>query len=190
MAVQPRSGAESIQFPDPVGKAEAIYTLHSEVAMLPRSFPSLKEASFKVAFAEDFTRKMRFLVELGFASREKLVHDVSPREFLLAIAAKQPLSDAEPRDCDVLQVLAKGEKDGRTVNGLAQSIILPHPDWKIAAGSLDTGVPLSIGAQMLAKGMIQTPGVLCPELGVPPEAFFQELERRGIRVTIDLQGRD
>jgi saccharopine dehydrogenase (NAD+, L-lysine-forming) len=186
VAVQPMSGAEIIQFPDPVGKAEAIYTLHSEVAMLPRSFPSLKEASFKVAFAEDFTRKMRFLVELGFASRDKMMHDVSPREFLLAMAAKQPTSDSEPRDCDVLQVIAKGEKAGKSVNGLSQSIILPHPDWKIAAGSLDTGVPLSIGAQMLANGTIQTPGVLCPEIDVPQEAFFKELARRGIKVSFNM----
>lgn len=184
VAVAPMSGAEIIPFPDPVGKAEAIYTLHSEVAMFPRSFQELKEASFKVAFAEDFTKKMRFLVQLGFASREKLVGDVSPREMLLAVAEKQPIPDSEPRDCDVLQVMAKGSKAGKEVTGLGESIILPHPQWKMAAGSLDTGVPLSIAAQMLAQGKIHDSGVLCPETAVPQEAFFRELERRGIQVKI------
>jgi saccharopine dehydrogenase-like NADP-dependent oxidoreductase len=183
-AVPPMSGAETIQFPAPVGKAEAIFTLHSEVAMFPRSFPGLKEASFKVAFAKDFTEKMKFLVELGFASREKISRDVSPREMLLAVASRQQVPESEPRDCDVLRVIAKGTKAGKDVTGVAESIILPHPQWKMAAGSLDTGVPLSIAAQMLAKNRITGAGVLCPEVSVPQDEFFQELKRRNIEVRI------
>ena len=30
-------------------------------------------------------------------------------------------------------------------------IVLPHPEWKVAAGSLDTGVPLSIAGQLLGQ---------------------------------------
>jgi len=184
MPVAPMSGSEIIEFPAPVGRMEALYTLHSEVAMFARSFPGLKEASFKVAFPEDFVRKVSFLVQLGFASREKLIRDVSPREMLLKLAASQKPVDSEPRDCDVLQVFLSGEKEGKSIRGFAESIILPHPVWKMAAGSLDTGVPLSITGQMLARRQITTPGVLCPETSVPREAFFQELERRGIRISL------
>ena len=180
--VRPMSGLETIQFPAPVGKMQALYTLHSEVAMFPRSFPSLKEASFKVAFPEQFTQKVKFLVELGFASREKVVRDVSPREMLLALSAKQTAIDSEPQDCDALRVHAKGIKNGRMVEAMAESVILPHPKWKIAAGSLDTGVPLSIVGQMLARGEIKQAGVMCPETSVPADAFFAELEKRGIQV--------
>ena len=60
--------------------------------------------------------------------------------------------------------------------------VLPHLAWKIAAGSLDTGVPLSVVGQMLARGTISEPGVLCPETSVPSDLFFAELERRGMRV--------
>ncbi len=182
--VPPMSGSEIIDFPQPVGRMEALYTLHSEVAMFARSFPGLKEASFKVAFPEDFVRKISFLVQLGFASREKLIHDVSPREMLLKLAASQSPIDSEPRDCDVLQVFVSGEKDGKPIRGFAESIIRPHPVWKIAAGALDTGVPLSIAGQMLANNQITKPGVLCPETSVPREDFFRELERRGIRISL------
>ncbi len=187
VAVPPMSGEETIDFPDPVGKMQAIYTLHSEVAMFPRSFPSLREASFKVAFPEDFTNKMRFLVELGFASREKILRDVSPREMLIALTAKQPAPDAEPKDCDVIRVHAKGVKNGKPVEAMAESIILPHPEWRVAAGTLDTGVPLSIVGQMLAKREINAPGVLCPEIAVPAERFLQELARRGITVRFEMR---
>ena len=50
-----------------------------------------------------------------------------------------------------------------------------------------TGVPLAIGALMLARGEIHTPGVFGPEACIDPEAFLSELERRGVAVH-DLTG--
>ncbi len=180
-AVPPMSGREEIEFPEPVGRAEALYTLHSEVAMFPRSFPGLREASFKVAFEPEFTKKVAFLVELGFTSREK-IGGVSPREMLLEVAARQSVPPGDPQDCDVLRVDLTGSQGGRTVHRQAEMVVLPHPDWKVAAGSLDTGVPLSIAGQLLAAKTIATPGVLCPETAVPTELFFEMLARRHMRV--------
>jgi saccharopine dehydrogenase-like NADP-dependent oxidoreductase len=179
-AVPPMSGEETIAFPEPVGEARAFYTLHSEVAMFPRSFPNLKEASFKVAFEPEFTRKVRFLVELGFASRDRLPSGASPRETLLALAAQQPALGGEPNDCDVLRVDVTGRRGGQKVSSRAEMTVLPHPEWKFGAGALDTGVPLSIAAQMLARREITQAGVLCPETAVPEGPFFRELERRGM----------
>jgi lysine 6-dehydrogenase len=181
VAVPPMSGRETIEFPPPVGRAEALYTLHSEVAMFPRSFPGLREASFKVAFEPAFTEKVRFLVELGFASREKLSGGLSPRETLLALAARQQVPAGDPNDCDALRVDLRGHKDGKRIDRRGDMTVLPHPVWKIAAGSLDTGVPLSIAGQLLASRTIRTPGVLCPETAVPGELFFEMLERREMR---------
>jgi saccharopine dehydrogenase-like NADP-dependent oxidoreductase len=182
-AVPPMSGAETIDFPAPVGRAEAIYTLHSEVAMFPRSFPALRDASFKVAFEPGFVEKMRFLVELGFASRERAA-GVSPRDVLLELAARQPAPAAPgpPNDADHLRVELAGRKDGRRVERRADLTVTPHAGWGAAAGALDTGVPLSIAGQLLASRAIAAPGVLCPETAVPHELFFEMLERRGMRV--------
>lgn len=179
-AVPPGSGREEIEFPTPVGRVEAFYTLHSEVAMFPRSYPGLREASFKVAFEPDFTAKMRFLVELGFASREQLEGGCSPRAILLALAAGQPRVEGDPDDCDVLRVDVTGTKSGHPTIRRGEMTVLPHREWKMAAGSLDTGVPLSVVGQMLANGKISEPGVLCPETAVPSDLFFEELSRRGM----------
>jgi saccharopine dehydrogenase-like NADP-dependent oxidoreductase len=190
-AVAPMSGQETIEFPPPVGKMQAIYTLHSEVAMFPRSFPDLREASFKVAFPAEFTEKVRFLVQLGFASRDKLVGDISPRQMLLAVVGKQQApADSEPRDCDVLRVHARGEKNGRSVSAMAECIVMPDKQRGIAAGSLDTGVPLSIVGQMLARGEIRERGVLCPETCVPQKQFFEELTKRGMHARIEQDHRE
>ncbi len=181
-AVPPMSGTETIDFGPPVGSMEALYTLHSEVAMFPRSFPGLREASFKVAFEREFTRKVAFLVELGFASRERLPSGSTPREVLLALAARQTVPPGEPADCDVLRVDVEGRTEGRVVRRRGELTVLPHPRWRVAAGSLDTGVPLSIAGQLLASRTIAAPGVLCPETAVPHELFFEMLERREMRI--------
>lgn len=186
--VPPRSGEEEIDFPPPVGRMRAIYTLHSEVAMFARSFSGLTGASFKVAFEPRFMEKMRFLVELGFASREPRAGGVSPRQMLLALGADQAKPAGTPDDCDCLRVDLAGEIDGRPVRRRGESLIGPHRQWGFGAGALDTGVPLSIAGVLLAEGAVAAPGVLCPETALPFERFFAELERRGIRVAFSEQG--
>lgn len=180
--VPPRSGEEEIEFPAPVGKMRAIYTLHSEVAMFERSFQGLAEASFKVAFEPTFMEKVRFLVELGFADREPRVAGASPRQMLLAVAAAQPRPQGEPDDCDVLRVDLTGERGGQIVRRRGESIIESHREWGFGAGALDTGVPLAIAGRLLAEGAIAAPGVHCPETVLPFERFFAELRERGIPV--------
>jgi saccharopine dehydrogenase-like NADP-dependent oxidoreductase len=150
--------------------------------MFPRSFSGLREASFKVAFDPEFVARLRFLVELGFASRDALAGGASPREMLLAVAARQPAPSGPPRDADHLRVSLAGRRDGRRVERQADLTVTPHERWGVAAGALDTGVPLSIAGQLLASRAIAAPGVLCPETAVPHELFFEMLERRGMRV--------
>jgi len=60
--VEPLSGKAARDFPEPIGRAEGIYTLHSELATLPASFPSLQEASFRLSLPEGLVEK---LLELG-----------------------------------------------------------------------------------------------------------------------------
>ena len=47
-AVEPLSGGAEREFPEPVGRAKGIYTLHSELATLPDAYPTLHEASFRL----------------------------------------------------------------------------------------------------------------------------------------------
>ncbi|MEX2211823.1 MAG: saccharopine dehydrogenase NADP-binding domain-containing protein [Gaiellaceae bacterium] len=49
--VDPLSGEAEREFPEPVGRAAGIYTLHSELATLPAAYPSLAEASFRLCLS-------------------------------------------------------------------------------------------------------------------------------------------
>ncbi|HET7857322.1 MAG TPA: saccharopine dehydrogenase NADP-binding domain-containing protein [Gaiellaceae bacterium] len=46
---EPLSGEAERGFPEPVGRAVGLYTLHSELATLPVAYPTLREASFRLS---------------------------------------------------------------------------------------------------------------------------------------------
>jgi len=185
---QPLTGQEEMVFPLPVGRATAIYSLHSECATFPLSFreKGIRHVSFKIAFPSDFMTKLKFLVDLGFGSDEPIGVQgvkVSPREVLAKLLDMVPVEDVEPQDCDVLRVVAAGEANGQSVEITNQVVVLPYRRWGIGAGALDTGTPLAIAGRMLANGEITRRGAFGPEMCVSPEPFFRELARYDMHVT-------
>ena len=185
---RPLSGQEEMIFPLPVGRATAVYSLHSECATFPVSFQDkgIRYVSFKIAFPSDFMTKLKFLVDLGFGSDEAINvrgAKVSPREVLARLLEIAPVEDVEPRDCDVLRVRVTGEANDQPVAFTNQIVVLPYRRWNISAGALDTGVPLAIAGRMLARGEITRRGAFGPERCVPVEPFFSELARFDMRVT-------
>ncbi|MFI5272300.1 MAG: saccharopine dehydrogenase family protein [Ktedonobacterales bacterium] len=196
-AVAPMSGQEAIEFPAPIGRATAIYTLHSEVALFPVSFrdKGLRQASFKIAFPPAFFEQMRLLVGLGLGASDPIAVRtpggtvaVAPRELLVALLAQRPVAagsaepTAEPDDCDVLRVVATGTRGGGTAELVEQMVVLPFAAWHVGAGDIDTGVPLAIAGILLAQDAAPR-GVYGAELVFDPRAFLRELAPYGMRVT-------
>src|SRR5437660_2825843 len=185
---QPLTGQEEMIFPLPVGRATAIYSLHSECATFPVSFKDkgIRYVSFKIAFPSDFMTKLKFLVDLGFGSDEPINVrgvKVSPREVLARLLEMVPAEDVEPQDCDVLRVVTAGESNGQQVEITNQVVVLPYRRWNIGAGALDTGTPLAIAGRMLANGEITRRGAFGPEMCVPVAPFFRELAKYDMHVT-------
>jgi saccharopine dehydrogenase-like NADP-dependent oxidoreductase len=58
LEVEALSGEAEHDFPEPVGRARGIYTLHSELATLPGALPSLREASFRLCLAPGLLQKL------------------------------------------------------------------------------------------------------------------------------------
>ncbi len=187
-AQRPLSGQEEMLFPEPVGRATAVYSLHSECATFPVSFKDkgIRHVYFKIAFPTDFMNKLKFLVDLGFGSDEPLNirgASVSPREVLTRLVESFPLEAVEPQDCDVLRVITTGEAEGQRWQITNQVVVHPYRPWGVSAGALDTGAPLAIVGRMLARGEVTRRGAHGPEVCVPPELFFRELARYDMHVT-------
>lgn len=83
--VEPLSGGAERDFPEPVGRVRGIYTLHSELATLPVSLPTLREASFRLCLSPGLLEKLlaledRELPEPYTQSSESVaVHEVEVR---------------------------------------------------------------------------------------------------------------
>ncbi len=194
-AVPPMSGQEAIEFPAPVGRATAMYTLHSEVALFPVSFrdKGLQHASFKIAFPPEFLKKLSFLVSLGLGQTEPVTVrglgsadqvSVAPRDVLVALLAQSAApAPSEPADCDILRVTVSGSRDGQPVELIEQMIVQPYQPWSIAAGDADTGIPLAIAGRMLASGAITKRGVAGAEALIDPAAFLRELAHYDMHAT-------
>src|SRR5579875_94812 len=183
----PLSGQEELEFPAPVGRASAVYSLHSECATFPLSFrdKGVRHVSFKIAFPGNFLAKLKFLVDLGFGSDEPVRVqgvDVSPREVLARLLELTPAEPVEPQDCDVLRVIVTGEAGGQQLEITKQIVVLPYRRWGLSAGALDTGVPLAIAGRMLARGAITRRGCHGPEVCVPTGQFFRELAQYNMQV--------
>src|SRR3989454_12806492 len=68
------SGLERSEFMPPVGVVEGYYTIHSELATMPKTIgKGVQEMDFIVAFPQAFRETIATLVRLGLASREETV---------------------------------------------------------------------------------------------------------------------
>jgi saccharopine dehydrogenase-like NADP-dependent oxidoreductase len=63
LEMEPLSGEAERELPEPVGRAKGIYTLHSELKTLPRAFPTLEAASFRLCLAPGLLEKLLALEE-------------------------------------------------------------------------------------------------------------------------------
>jgi len=182
------TGLEKSEFPPPVGVVEGYYTIHSELATMPKTIgKGVKEMDFIVAFPHEFTQTIATLVKLGLASREEQVVEgqkIRPYDVTATVIDNLPKPKEPELDVDIQRCILVGEKDGNPVTLRYEAVTWPHKRWNLGGGVVDTGVPPSIAAQWLLKGRIKVRGTVPPEIAFDPLPYFKELnsQGRGIQV--------
>jgi lysine 6-dehydrogenase len=158
----PLSSGGSVDFGDPIGAAETIYTLHSELRTFGESF-RCREASFRLALPEPLLRRLR---ELANAP---------------ATAVREAQAEALPPSASTVAVhLVEARGGGRKVR--VSAITRPSASWGLGGGVVSTGAPAAAAVRLLARGRIEATGVLPPERCIEPDDLFPELERRGCEI--------
>jgi lysine 6-dehydrogenase len=180
------SDPERLRFRPPIGWVTLRNSLHSELGTLPMSFGSkgVREVHFKINYAPDLVNRVRDFAALGLTESERVAVDgtrVSPRALLVTLLNRRA-PHLPARDVEALRVVVTGREKGRRVARASEAWAQYSVRPSLSAVARDTGFPAAIAAQMLARGEIQGVGVQAPENVVPPERFFQELEKRAIRV--------
>lgn len=164
--IEPLTPGGEVNFGEPIGRAETIYTLHSELRTFGQSF-GCREASFRLSLAKPLLDRLR---ELATAPEEEV--RAAARE------AKPP----SPKTIPVHMVEASGH--GRTVR--LRAVTEPHAEWGLGGGVVSTAAPISAAVRLLARGSITARGALPPEGCISPEEMFAELEGRGSRFELDV----
>jgi saccharopine dehydrogenase (NAD+, L-lysine-forming) len=172
-------GKEMVTFPKPFGQTNVYYFGHPETVTLPRYIKGVQNVSCKGTFFPQIFRKTLLqLDDLGLISDEKIDMngiEFSPIDFLasaipLMIMKLSTQIEDIPIGGSVL-VKVVGEKDG---------IPKSYTYGGIARMREGTATPAAVGAEMIIKGEIKSPGVHAPEGCVPPAKFLNNLiDREG-----------
>ncbi|MGR8949096.1 MAG: saccharopine dehydrogenase family protein [Gammaproteobacteria bacterium] len=184
----PMSGARMINFPDPIGELECIYTLHSEPATLPDFLreKGVRDVVWRLGLPAALTNSIRAFAAAGLGASEPIKFngiEIVPIDFLLASidahqrtvdTAKSPYTETGCLRVEVTGMTSSQDRQ-TTVLTCQRSVTGSVPDM----AGLITGVPCAIAALMLADGHAANPGVHAPEAVISPSKMFEELEKRG-----------
>jgi saccharopine dehydrogenase-like NADP-dependent oxidoreductase len=186
----PLSGERLIRFHDQISEQKVYYVPHDESNTLPRSFPTLRRAAVRGCFPPHVMALMGALMRGGLLSSHPVrVGDIEMPaiEVVRLLLADSPFSKENPVWAYGLVVEVTGERAGRQVTCTYRSKHPPQEEWGgTSAYFKNVGIPLSIGAQLIAHGQTHGKGVLPPEQAFSTEPFFAELARRGIVVSEEI----
>ena len=173
-------GEEIVDFGEPLGKAKVSTFRHPEIFTLPRTLKGIKNLSVKLGTypAENY-ELLKLLSQIGLGSTDPLVvagQNVVPRDFLISLLMAMPHVESNEPDKvgSAMVVKVKGKKNGETV---LYELFL---NGQMGPA---TGLPCSIGAEMIALGQISDKGVLAPEECIDPKPFLDEFVRRAKRIS-------
>jgi len=168
-------GKEKLEFPHPVGPLDVYHVGHPEPITLSRCFKSAKIVDDKATFHPPFINDL--IKTLGKMVREangpiKVGRDlIDAMDFAAAYFHKRCKSLEGVSKKGALRTAVRGRK-----NQKMKTIIYSSSGF-IAQG---TGIPASIGAQMLVDGKIKGSGVMTPEECVDWRDFLKIIISRGI----------
>jgi saccharopine dehydrogenase-like NADP-dependent oxidoreductase len=169
-------GSRLVEFAPPVGRQFVYYVPHPEVRTLPRHFPTLRDCAVRGSYRPELMADMRVLERYGLLADGALA------------ATRQAIWDrcGGARDSTAwvlcLNIEISGVREGEPVH---RTYDVSHPlEWGERGIARMTGLPASVGVQLLARHGRRATGFVDPEQYYDPFEFLAELERRnGITVT-------
>ena len=173
VTLAPMGELERLRFPPPFGRLEA-FTTSGGASTLPETYRGrIRDLDYKTLRYPGHAAQFKLLMDLGLTRGP-------PRE-ILATCLERALQPPGP-DAVLLRLTAEGVRRGRRRTLTMQ--IVDRGTARHTAMMRTTAFPAAIVAGMLARREILATGALPQERCVPPDRFLAELERRGIRPSI------
>lgn len=184
-SVGPFEGLKKVNFPGPIGEQETCYIPHPETKTMPKSLRA-RAVSVHGCFPPHAMRLAKAMLDWGLYSEEAISIkgvQTTPSEMMYELLLQLPESKQTPLWAYGLVVEVFGKRDGREVKVKLWNRHPPQEKWGgRGAYYKNIAIPLSIGAQMIARGDVKLRGVIPPETAIDPKIFFTELARRNIMI--------
>ena len=159
-----------MEFGEPIGAAETIYTLHSELRTFGDSF-GCREASFRLSLvAGSPVERLRELTQ-------------APEAEIRRIAAEAVPPSRKTVSVHLVEASGRRPVGPRSVPSPSRS-----KRWGLGGGIVSTAAPAAAAVRLLARGEIEARGALPPERCIEPGEMFSELEQRGCRFEVNDPG--
>ena len=181
--VEPFAGEKTINFPGPIGEQPVYYIPHPETRTMPKSL-SARAVSVHGCFPPKAIRLVRAMLESGLYG-EQLVTvkgiTTTPLDLMYDLLLQLPESKQNSLWAYGLVVEVYGKQADRKIKVRLWNRHPPQDEWGgEAAYYKNIAIPLSIGAEMIARGDIDIKGVIPPETAIRPDLFFEALGKRKI----------
>lgn len=172
-------GEECVVFPSPFGQTNVYYFGHPETVTLPLYIKGIENVCCKGSFfPKEFRDFLLTLHSMGLVSDEVLKvkgSEITPIDFLASyvdrMVKKMSSFKQNIPSGGAVMVEVSGEKNGEPKT---------YRFAGISTMREATASPPALGAEMIAKGEIKSPGVQAPEACIPARKFMNELMKKGI----------
>lgn len=182
--IPPMSKHKPIDYPN-IGPRESYLLYHEELESLVKNFPTLKRARFWMTFGQEYLTHLRVLQNVGMTRIDPVKYkgvDVIPLEFLKEVLP-EPSSLGENYTGETsIGCQIRGVKAGVVKNYFIYNNCRHQDAWKDVQAqgvSYTTGVPATIGAELMATGAWMRPGVWNVE-EFDPAPFLEKLGPYGL----------
>jgi lysine 6-dehydrogenase len=168
------TGSEMAVFPE-IGETEVYYVGHPEPVTLPLYIKGLKNCTCKGG-VPGLDEELKIFSALGLTGAKGIDirgNKIAPKDIAVALLAGLPMPEELPPPVSGFKVWIRGRKGGDSVQYI-YTCCGRMTDW--------TGIPASIGTQMVGRGEITTKGVLAPEGCLDTNAFLAEITKRGMEI--------
>jgi saccharopine dehydrogenase-like NADP-dependent oxidoreductase len=193
---QPQTGIETIDLPQPWGRCEFMYSIHSEQLTVPLADgireKGIKEFTWKLHLPNREHEAWVGLVKAGFGDFDRTVEingtPVRPLDVLNAvinrnIAEKQD-QIPQQQSHEIHFAIGRGRKGGKAATARCEVLVRPNEMYE---GYVDaaTSMNASIAVQLMLSET-RRPGVYAPEAYFAVKSYFREAEKRKFAITLTL----
>jgi lysine 6-dehydrogenase len=188
--VGPLEGLKTVDYGGEIGVQQVCYIPHPETRTMPKSL-GVKNVSVHGCFPPQAMNLAKTMLEWGLFDEEPFTYkgvETNTCDLMLEVLLRSPRTKETPVWGYGLVVEVFGKKDDKDLKIKLWNEHPPMAEWGgKAAYYKNIAIPLSIGAQMIARGDVDVRGVVPPETAIDPLIFFDELKLRDITVREEVE---